>query len=135
LATSEPVQGIDIAVVGHPARNKDEDSLLSKLFAGVFDVKRLIPGKYVGQQAELSFGRTVSAGLENAASLSADIGAAVVDVISGELIGVRFSWVFLDNAKFVPAWEVARDPEIVKAGVSLSGSPRPAPGWMSAWSS
>ena len=55
--------------------------------------------------------------------------------MSGDLIGVRFSWVFLDNAKFVPAWELARDPEIAKAGVLLSGTPLPlpAPAWLSAW--
>lgn len=133
LATSEPDQGIDIAVVGHPARNEQEDNLLSQLFDNVFDVKRLMPGKYMGQQAELSFGRTIRAGLDDATALSADYGAPVVDVVSGELIGVRFSWVFLHNAKFVPAWELARDPEIAKAGVSLRGAPLPTPGWTSVW--
>lgn len=133
LATREPAQGIDIVVVGHPVRNEQEDVLLSKLFENRFDVKRLMPGKYVGQEAELSLGRTVSAGLDNAAAMSADFGAPVIDVMTGELLGVRFSWVFLDNAKFVPAWELARDPEIAKAGVSLSSTPLPAAGWMSAW--
>lgn len=133
LATREPAADIEIAVVGHPARNEHEDDLLAKLFNSEFNVKRLMPGKYRGRQAEASFGRTVSAGLDNATALSADFGAPVVDVSSGELIGVRFSWVFLDNAKFVPAWELARDPEIAKAGVSLGGTPLAAPGWTSGW--
>jgi hypothetical protein len=100
----------------------------------VYDVKRLMPGKYVGQQAELSFGRTVRAGLDDATTLSGDLGAPVIDVTTGELIGVRFSWVFLDNAKFVPAWELARDPAIVETGVSFRDPPLPEPGWTSAWS-
>lgn len=134
LATDEPAEGIDIAVVGHPVRNEQETVLLTKLFYDAFDVKRLMPGKYVGQQPELSFGRTVSAGRDNATSLSADVGAPVIDVMSGNLVGVRFSWVFLDNAKFVPAWELARDAEVTKAGVAVSGTPLPPPPWASAWS-
>ena len=134
LATGEPAEGIDIAVVGHPLRNEQETALLTKLFYESFDVKRVMPGKYVGQQPELSFGRTVNAGRDNATSLSADIGAPVIDVMSGNLVGVRFSWVFLDNAKFVPAWELARDPEVAKAGVAVSGTPLQAPPWASAWS-
>ena len=133
LATRPPTEGSDIVVVGHPARNEHEIELLSRIFDNLFDAKRLMPGKYVGQQAELSLGRTLEAGLDNALAVSADLGAAVVDVMTGQLIGVRFSWVFLDNAKFVPMWELARDPEIAKAGVMLSGPPLPAPAWTSAW--
>ena len=84
LATHAPPQGADIAVVGHPARNDEENDLLSNIFANVFDVKRLMPGKYAGQQAELSFGRTVRAGLDDATSLSSDLGATVVDIESGQ---------------------------------------------------
>lgn len=133
VATREPVQGADIAVIGHPARNDQEHDLLATIFANVFDVKRLMPGKYAGQQAELSLGRTVSAGLDDATSLSPDMGAPVVDAATGHLLGVRFSWAFLGLSKFVPAWELARDPEIVKAGIAMTGDPLPAPEWASAW--
>jgi endonuclease G len=133
LATRAPTEGTSIVVVGHPANNEQENDLLSKVFDNVFDVKRLMPGKYVGQQAEFSLGRTVEAGVDDAIALSADFGAAVVNAITGELIGVRFSWVFLASAKFVPAWELARDPEIAKAGVLLGDTPLPAPPWTSTW--
>ncbi|MGR9298618.1 hypothetical protein ACU8L5_25395 (plasmid) [Rhizobium leguminosarum] len=134
LATNEPSAGCDIVTIGHPTRNEEEKNLLKQLFSDRFDVKRVMPGKYLGKEAVLSFGRTVNAGRDDATALSADYGAPVIDVASGELIGVRFAWVFLESAKFVPAWELARDPEMAKAGVSLRGTPGPAPSWMSSWS-
>lgn len=144
LATNEPPVGIDVVVVGHPSANSVEESLLSTLFADAYEVKRLMPGKYVGRQAEFSFGRTVSAGLDNAISVSEDVGAAVVDATSGQLLGVRFAWVFLDSARFVPAWELMRDPAVAQAlaldppvappVASPDGKALAEPAWLNAWS-
>lgn len=133
LATREPEAGTAVAVMGHPSRAEQEQALAAAMFEDEYDVKRIMPGTYMGRQAELSFGRTVSAGTDDALAISPDDGAAVIDPETGQLLGVRFSWVFLRAAKFVPMWELARDPLLAEIGVRMAGEAEPDAPWLSAW--
>jgi hypothetical protein len=135
LATTEPEQASVIVAIGHPGdTSADLAHLRAAIYDNVVDVKRLMPGKYMGREPELSFGREVLAAKDDSSTLSADPGAAVIDPRSGALLGIRFSTKYLAGNWSVPAWELARDPELAKAGVRLGGTPAPAPDWVKAWS-
>ena len=133
LETSEPLAGSEVVVIGHPSKTVEESDLIDHIFGGVADVKRLMPGRYVGVAAELSYGLQVMAGGDDASTLGVDYGASVIDPNSGRLLGVRFVSNYLSRNAFVPAWELARDSEIAKAGVALAGAPQAPAAWTSAW--
>lgn len=136
LATTPPPGGVDVAVVGHPGDvNEELAHLRQSVYGGVFDVKRVMPGKFHGLRAELSGGVEVRAGREDSSTLSPDPGAPVFDVRSGLLLGVRFRSTYLDGNAFVPAWELALDSVVRDAGVlfDASSDAQPAPTWTSSW--
>jgi len=133
LETSEPPVGREIVVIGHPSETAEEKDLIERLFGCESKVKRVMPGRYVGAGTELSYGRQVTAGGDDASTLGLDFGAAVIDPENGRLLGVRFVSNFLTRGAFVPAWELARDPEIAKAGVTLADPPQAPAEWTSTW--
>src|SRR5262249_28227753 len=119
LETIEPPVGRDVVVIRHPSRTEEERALIDAVFDGVSEEKRVRPGKYVGVGLGVSYSRQVTAGGDDASTLGRDFGAAVIDPATGRLLGVRFVSNFLTRGACVPAWELARDPEIVSAGVEV----------------
>jgi hypothetical protein len=88
-------------------------------------VKRLMPGKGEGRRPVASFGREVSAFAHDASTLGAHSGSAVIDPVSGHVVGLHFSGRYLETNFAAPAWEMARDHRIVDAGVNFATSVRP----------
>jgi endonuclease G len=136
LVVAPPPDGDDIAVIGYPAFSPYNDAKLqAEIFGGVFNVKRLQPGKLKGIQATKSFGKTVDAVGHDASTLGGNSGSAVIHTATGNVVALHFAGNYLKMNYAVPAWELARDSRIVDAGVNFVG---PAPGgdpWAAWWTS
>mgnify|MGYP000019069799 CR=1 FL=1 len=128
-----------IAVVGYPAfdpRNNPEEQ--REVFQNLFEKKRLQPGYWKPTRAIESFGHRVEASTHDASTLGGNSGSAVIDVQTGQIVGLHFAGVYLDTNYAVPAWELARDQKLVDLGVQFAKRPAdapvlPKPAWLSAW--
>lgn len=129
--------GNRIAVIGYPARDplRNDPAVQDELFERVFQVKRLQPGEIVGGQPTASFGKIVQAATHDCSTLGGNSGSAVIDLETGEVLGLHFGGRYLDTNYAVPSFEMACDPRVVDAGVTLAGV-APAgqgPAWLRAW--
>ena len=129
--------GTRIAVIGYPARDplRNDPAVQDKLFERVFQVKRLQPGEIDGGMATASFGKLVQAATHDCSTLGGNSGSAVIDLATGEVLGLHFGGRYLDTNYAVPSFEIARDARVVQAGVTLAGAAPtgPAPDWVRAW--
>lgn len=134
LEANAPSIGNDVAVIGHPSPAAEDREDFALVYDDRAEVKRLMPGEFRGVAPELSFEREVVAGRDDASPLGKDHGAAVVAIETGRLVGVRFLSVVLSHSSFVPAWELARDPQFATtAGIGIHGTPGVVPEWASTW--
>jgi len=106
------------AVVGFPAIDEHSDLVQQiTIFRGVFFKKRLMPGRLTGFKPTDSFGRSVNALAHDCTTLGGNSGSALIDVESGQVVGLHFAGTPLVSNFAVPTWELARDPRISQAGV------------------
>ena len=97
------------AVVGYPAFDPAENLFQQlEIFRGLFDKKRLEPGKFTGYEDVLSFGKTVRALKHDCTTLGGSSGSAAIDVASGLVFGLHFGGQTSSNFA-VPIWELAQD--------------------------
>ena len=129
--------GTRIAVIGYPARDplRNDPTVQDKLFNKVFQVKRLQPGEIDGGKATASFGRMVQAATHDCSTLGGNSGSAIIDLATGEVLGLHFGGRYLDTNYAVPAIELGRDGRVVDAGVKLAGAAPsgPPPAWLGVW--
>jgi len=122
LATAAPADlaGREVALVGYPAADgRNDATLVRRIFRGALEVKRMLPGRMLGT-AEHDEGLPV---LVHDCSTAAGCGGApVVDVLTGEVVGVHFAGRFLEWNHAVPAWLLQTDP-----GPALPPAMAPAP--------
>jgi endonuclease G len=130
----EDLNGQDIAVIGYPAKDPRNDvATQMQIFGGTFDIKRLQPGKLWERRTISSFRNEVNAVTHDCSTLGGNSGSAVVLADSGEAAALHFAGRFRDANFAVPAYELARDPRVVDAGVNFSGSVPPTGEWDDAW--
>ena len=113
LARTEPpnVNGGTVAMIGFPGFDQSEDILEQlRIFRGVFNKKRLQPGKFRGFGAAESYGSTVQALCHDCSTLGGNSGAAAVDVQSAQVWGVHFGGITAVNNFCVPVWKLFSDP-------------------------
>ena len=85
LSSAPIVEAREVAAIGYPARDDYEDAnLQGKVFGAVYDVKRLAPGEVMGPQDGLVFTHDCS-------TLGGNSGSVVVDLQTGEAVGLHFS--------------------------------------------
>src|SRR5262249_1497456 len=123
---------------GYPAfDSRNNVDVQQDVFRGLFEKKRLQPGYHTGGRVVTSFGHDVEAATHDASTLGGNSGSAVIDVETGQVLGLHFAGVYLDTNYAVPAWELGRDPRIVDLGVNFAKSTAPSPGprpiWLSSW--
>lgn len=125
----------DIAVIGYPAQDSRNDySLQYQIFRGIFDVKRLQPGKLKTRERIVdSFGNDVYTITHDASTLGGNSGSAVIDVGTGEVVGLHFGGRYLKANYAVPTFELARDRRVVDAGLNFSGAVPPTEEWEDKW--
>ena len=130
----EELNGQDIAVIGYPAKDPRNDvATQMQIFSGIFDIKRLQPGKLWERRTISSFRNQVNAVTHDCSTLGGNSGSAVVLAESGEAAALHFAGRFRDANFAVPTYELARDPRVVDAGVNFTGSVPPTNEWDDAW--
>jgi|GEM_PF-2874569 len=139
----EEMQDREIAKIGYPAVLGRNDRLQQKgaelemsVLRNVGGVKRLVPGTAKGRLPISSYGQNVPAlHYETSAVASAGTGGApLLDVLSGQVIGIGFASTGFSGSYAVPTYDLACDPRVVDAGVAFAGSsPAPASQWASFW--
>ncbi len=125
----------DVAVIGYPAQDPRNDlSLQNQIFRGIFDVKRLQPGKLKSRERIVdSFGNNVHIVIHDASTLGGNSGSAIIDVGTGEVVGLHFGGRYLKANYAVPTFELARDRRVVDAGVNFAGRVAPTDEWEDKW--
>ena len=139
LSTKRPEDLINrnVVVIGYPARDDRNDlDLQDRIYDGTYLVKRLQPGVMRQRATIQSFENRVSALTHDAATLGGCSGSAVIDVDSGEVVGLHFAGVYLKANYAVPTYEMARDTHIssrLSAKLNFDGSVEATDAWDSAW--
>jgi hypothetical protein len=114
----------EVAVVGYPAFDpRNAVDVQTRVFEGVFNVKRLQPGLLKPRARIESFGREVDAATHDASTLGGNSGSAVIDIATGHVVALHFAGRYLEANYAVPAADLARDPRVVDAGVNFSPTP------------
>jgi endonuclease G len=98
-APARPAQ--QIAVIGYPARDRrvPDDQLMQSIFGGVYDKKRLAPGQVTEARSDVV--------LHDCSTLGGNSGSVLVDLATGEAVGLHFAGRFLETNYAVPAALVA----------------------------
>jgi DNA/RNA endonuclease G (NUC1)/V8-like Glu-specific endopeptidase len=113
--------GREVAVLGYPAFDpRNDKEVQHELFKRIYNVKRMQPGIYTRQGVVRSFGNRVRASCHDASTLGGNSGSAVVDLQSGQVVGLHFGGLYQRANFAVPSAELARDPYVVKAGVEFA---------------
>lgn len=134
VQSPEELVNRDMVAVGYPARDDRNDlALQDRIFAGVYNVKRLQPGKVRRRSRVRSFGNEVQAMVHDSSTLGGNSGSAVIEVATGRVIGLHFAGEYLKANYAVPSHELARDARVVAAGVQFDGRVAVTEQWQRAW--
>ena len=137
-AAPEDLVNREMAAIGYPGRGRDlspeAQRLEQQYFGGVAGVKRLAPGLLEGRERAVSFEHYVPAMVHDASTQPGASGSAIIDVLSGHVVGLHFKGITLQANYSVPIHELARDQRVRDAGVNFIGSlPSPTSEWESWW--
>ncbi len=143
LSMDEPESLVDhdIAVIGYPARPRlvDDPSrrkALDLVFGDVYDVKRLQPGILRDPVRERHQGHpapTVTP-THDASTLAGNSGSVVVDLTTGQVIGLHFAGLYMKRNFAVSTRDLGSDPHLRDVGVAFSDAfTGPPPEWLRHW--
>jgi endonuclease G len=101
LTTSRVRPEQQVAVIGYPARDSrvPDEQLLQSIFGDVYDKKRLAPGQVTKAQRDVL--------LHDCSTLGGNSGSVLVDLATGQAVGLHFAGRFLETNYAVPAAVVA----------------------------
>lgn len=134
VLSPEELNDREIAVIGYPARDERNDlALQDKIFSGVYNVKRLHPGRIRARETINSFGHLVKAMTHDSSTLGGNSGSAVLDVATGHIVGLHFAGIYLKANYCVPTFDLARDSRVVDAGLNFSHPIATTDEWLAAW--
>lgn len=113
----ESPRGRDVYIVGYPAMDREgltPPQVLQDIFGGIYEVKRLQPGKVMNVHAtQRSFSHDCS-------TLGGNSGSCVVDLQTGLVIGLHFAGSYRRANHAVALWELTNDPLLKSAGVRFA---------------
>jgi len=137
-----PLESRYVVTVGYPQMNsRGNVSVQDQEFRKIYGRKRLLPGLLGMQQGDtrIPYFRYVPqsrpevlALTHDCSTLTGNSGSAVLDLETGQVVGLHFAGQYLKTNWCVPLWELARDPyfcEILKVA-SPSDS---KPDWLRYW--
>jgi len=89
LAEYSPSIGIDVAIIGYPARDSrsptPED--MERIFGSIYNVKRIAPGKLTKTETP-----AISGILEHdCTTLGGNSGGVLLDITTGEAVGLHYA--------------------------------------------
>lgn len=137
LSTREAcdLTGRRLVVVGYPAFSPyNPADVQQQVFGGIYGIKRLQPG-FLGTEELLAglWGEVVSV-RHDASTLGGNSGSCLIDLETGEVLGLHFAGTYAVANYAIPAGAMARDGRIADAGVSFSGVPGVQTGpWDKTW--
>jgi hypothetical protein len=124
----EDMAGQDVAVIGYPAYDPRNDARVqNEVFGGIYNVKRLQPGKLGALAQVRSFDETVRAATHDSSTLGGNSGSAVISAATGDVVALHFGGRYLEANYAVPTSELARDSRVVDTGIHFSSPADPAP--------
>lgn len=108
-------RGRKIYVIGYPAWDgrRNEPLPMSRIFADVYNVKRLQPGKI---RNFLVPGKEFS---HDASTLGGNSGSCVIDLDGGKVLGLHFSGRYRRSNKAVALWKLRRSKLFRDAGLNF----------------
>jgi endonuclease G, mitochondrial len=112
-----------VAAIGYPARDSriPDQQLMERIFGDVYDKKRLAPGQIIG---------TIEGELQHDCStLGGNSGSVLLDLATGQAVGIHFAGRFLDSNYAVPAKTLGERLEAVRSGEARR---KPAPAALTA---
>ncbi|MCD0460688.1 DNA/RNA non-specific endonuclease [Roseiconus lacunae] len=119
-----------IVAIGYPAYDDRNGQRAQKeIFGDEYEVKRIAPGRVSKQKRSARsrwLSKPVAALAHDASTLGGNSGSAIIDVDSGTVAALHFAGKYLVENYGVPAYELARDPRIVDAGVQFASDVPPA---------
>jgi endonuclease G len=131
LLKPEELVDRDVVVVGYPARDFRNDlDVQDKIFNRVYNVKRLQPGKIRPRETIVSFKKPVNAMTHDSSTLGGNSGSAVIDVKTGQVVGLHFAGIYLKSNYAVSTYDLARDRRVVGLKLNFEGS---LPGTTTDW--
>ena len=135
VRSPEELARIEVVAIGYPAFDPRNDLKEQRnIFSDIYNVKRLLPGKLLGRMTTRSYSNQVAALAHDCTTLGGASGSALIDVKTGEVVGLHFAGVYLSANYSVPTYELARDSRVVDAGVQFTGSVAPTTDWAPIWS-
>ncbi|MCA9237441.1 MAG: trypsin-like peptidase domain-containing protein [Planctomycetales bacterium] len=140
FSTADPDELVDsgnreVVAIGYPGLDKHSSmEMQERIFRRIFGVKRLLPGRLRERRDVESYQRIVASLGHDCSTLAGASGSAVIDVTTGEVVGLHFGGEFLDMNFAVPALELARDSRVVDAGVAFDNPPPANAAYEAAWS-
>ncbi len=120
LATAAPAIGETehlVYLVGYPATDNQgitPAEVLTRIFAGIYEVKRLQPGTIT------AISPTLPRFAHDCSTLGGNSGSVVLDLATHKVIGLHFSGGFRASNFAVALWKLAEDPFLLGAGVQFS---------------
>ncbi len=122
LSTRKRASGEFVAVIGYPARDDRNDfDAMVKVFGDIYEVKRLAPGTITGfNDSDFIFTHDCS-------TLGGNSGSAVIDIATGEAIGLHFGGRFQRSNFAVKAETLLRALRRLKLQVAVPKLPKTRP--------
>jgi hypothetical protein len=102
-----------VYVVGYPAWDgrRNDPEAMRRIFAGIYDVKRLQPGTI---RNRLVLGRTFR---HDSSTLGGNSGSCVVDLESGKVVGLHFAGLYGKHNTAIALWKLRRSTFLERAEV------------------
>jgi hypothetical protein len=120
LAGTEPAEldGGDVYVVGHPVPDgtRNDSKEMKRLFAGLYRVKCVQPGKGTG----VSVFDDLEVLGHDCSTLGGNSGSCLVDLKTGLVAGLHFRGRYREINHAVPLWRLADDPLLAAHGVTFA---------------
>jgi endonuclease G, mitochondrial len=130
----EELNDREVVAVGYPALDPRNDlTVQNQVFGGIYEVKRFHPGLARVRRRVRSFENEVDALTHDSSTLGGNSGSAVIDVQTGEIVGLHFAGLYLDANFAVPTYELARDSRVVDAGLNFAGRLSATDDWAGSW--
>ena len=124
LASNDASVDDDVVVIGYPARAPAhiirDQALMDQIYGGVYDVKRIAPGKMKGPSRGWA--------THDCTTLGGNSGSVVLDMKSGRAVALHFAGLYLIENYCVPASKVRYylEPNNRKP-VEIESAPKPKP--------
>lgn len=124
----------EIVAIGYPAfDNRNPEDVQSDIMRSRFQVKRLQPGMLQGAFDTDSFGKIVNAATHDCSTLGGNSGSALINLATGEVVGLHFAGRYLERNYAVPTGALAKDQRVVDLDLSFNGTASGGPNDWGAW--